>query len=393
MIDAEVLIVGAGPAGATAALNLAPFRRVALADAARGGSRRIGESVPPAVRRLLADMGLLESFEAEGHLPSYGNRAVWGMAAPFTTDFLRDPDGPGWHVDRTRFDVWLRGIAERRGAALLMPASLRALERRGRRFVATLAAPAGRLVVAASYLIDAGGRPAPAGHRLGARRRIDDRLFCRFVYGRDAAAGQACLSTVEAVPDGWWYTAPLPGSQRILAFHTDAGSPAAARIKTRAGLLEHVARTHEVAAVLRAAGFSADVQSPAAAPAHSSVLLPCAGPDWLAVGDAAVAFDPLSSQGLLNALFTGLAAAVIAERALSGQSESWIEYAAVIDQICRNYRINLRHWYRAETRWPWEPFWRKRHEMPCEGGHARAAELDPHGLRFKPFIQVNDILR
>jgi flavin-dependent dehydrogenase len=40
---------------------------------------------------------------------------------------------------------------------------------------------------------------------------------------------------------------------------------------------------------------------------------PCAGEGFLAAGDAALALDPLASQGLLNALFTGLAAAEAAD--------------------------------------------------------------------------------
>jgi 2-polyprenyl-6-methoxyphenol hydroxylase-like FAD-dependent oxidoreductase len=103
----EVLVVGAGPAGATAALNLAPTRSVCLVDQRMEISPRIGESLPPAARRLLTDMGLFPDFLAQGHAPCYGNRAAWGSAELHETDFLGDLDGHGWHLDRTRFDAWL----------------------------------------------------------------------------------------------------------------------------------------------------------------------------------------------------------------------------------------------------------------------------------------------
>jgi hypothetical protein len=74
-------------------------------------------------------MGLLDEFLAEGHSPCYGNRAVWGAATPVVTDFIHDPDGHGWHLDRARFDGWLRLVAVARGARLLAPARLNAIRR------------------------------------------------------------------------------------------------------------------------------------------------------------------------------------------------------------------------------------------------------------------------
>jgi len=106
-----------------AALNLAPSRRVIVVERRMGASPRIGEALPPAARRLLADMGLLDPFLRERHTPCYGNRTVWGARTPEVTDFMRDPDGHGWHLDRARFDSWLRFVAVARGARLLAPAS------------------------------------------------------------------------------------------------------------------------------------------------------------------------------------------------------------------------------------------------------------------------------
>src|SRR5690242_11759337 len=118
MLETDVVVVGAGPAGATAALNLARSHRVVLVERKADHEPRMGEALPPAARRLLADMGLLEEFLREWNLPYHGNRAFWGDQGMIETDFLRDTDGHGWHIDRTRFDVWLRGVAVTRGALL-----------------------------------------------------------------------------------------------------------------------------------------------------------------------------------------------------------------------------------------------------------------------------------
>ena len=87
---------------------------------------------------------------------------------------------------------------------------------------------------------------------------------------------------------------------------------------------------------------------------------PCAGPGWLAVGDAALSFDPLSSQGLLNALFTGLAAAVAAEAHLEGDADAMPGHARALAGIQAAYERHLGLYYAQEDRWPDRPFWQRR---------------------------------
>jgi len=362
--ELEVLVVGAGPAGATVALNLAPIRRVALVDLRSHPRPRIGESLPPAARRLLSDMGLWESFKVEGHSPCYGNRAAWGSPQPVETDFLRDPDGHGWHIDRGRFELWLRGIAVDRGAMLLAPGRMQSIYWDGQRWCVRLATAAGSIKVIARLVIDAGGRAAPVGRSLGARRQLHDKLFCSWLYGEASAVGRgAGFTYVQAVEHGWWYTAPLPGGRRVLALHTDADLPPARGFANPKMLLERAAPDSELAAILAESHFTPTDQFGVTA-AHSAVLRPFAGPSWFAVGDAAFSCDPLSSQGLLNALYTGLAAAEAADRSLSGDGDALPEYVQTLDQVHTAYRQRLAHWYRVETRWSNTPFWKRRHIAP-----------------------------
>ena len=280
---------------------------------------RIGEALPPAARRLLADMGLLEGFLTEGHTPCYGNRAVWGVGTPVVTDFIHDPDGHGWHLDRARFDRWLRLVAVARGARLLAPARLNAIRRGDGCWNVQLATDRGLADLSAAFAIDAGGRAAPLARRLGAGRRATDRLVCGWVHGRARSIGRGVgLTTVAAISDGWWYTAPLPGERRVLAFLTDADLPASRVAHQGIRLAKHVAGTDEIAMILAECEFTPEQGGFTAA--HSSTLDPCIGDGWIAAGDAGVTFDPLSSQGLLHALFSGLAGAEAADSYLSGDT-------------------------------------------------------------------------
>ncbi len=165
---------------------------------------------------------------------------------------------------------------------------------------------------------------------------------------------------VEAVEDGWWYTAPMPGQRRVLAFFTDADLRTRRAMHDGAALLEHATEAAEIDAVLSEAVFVP--RSTGLSAAHNCCLDACAGPGWIAAGDASISFDPISSQGLLHALFTGLAAAEAADRCVAGEPGAFDDYRRVIAGIERAYWRHLTYCYTAETRWTAAPFWRRRSE-------------------------------
>jgi flavin-dependent dehydrogenase len=367
VIEADVIIIGAGPAGSTAALNLAPTRRVVMIERRPDIPPRIGESLVPAARRLFTDMGLWPSFEAEPHAHCHGNRSVWGSDEPVDSDFIRDPDGHGWHLDRARFDAWLRVIAVTRGAQLFAPAQVVHLEQTGEGWRVSLTTATGQVVIAARFLIDAGGRAAPLARQFGARRRRHDRLACGWIHGW--SFGGNGLTHIEAVEDGWWYSAPLPNNRRVLAFHTDANLASAGIARNRDAMLRHATSTTHLRELLCSVKFTPDQRSGLTA-AHSAHLTPCTGEGWLATGDAALSFDPLSSQGLFNALYTGLAAAETTENSLSNAANALSDYERAISAIRYAYAERLAFWYGTETRWRDRPFWCRRIKAAHENASA-----------------------
>jgi flavin-dependent dehydrogenase len=110
-----------------------------------------------------------------------------------------------------------------------------------------------------------------------------------------------------------------------------------------------------------AAEDAAWCSEPQAVPAGTSRLRRPAGHDWIAAGDAALASDPLSGAGLEQALVGGLGAARACEGMLAGHAGAADAYAAASETAWHDMLAARAEAYARETRWPWSPFWARRH--------------------------------
>jgi len=94
--------------------------------------------------------------------------------------------------------------------------------------------------------------------------------------------------------------------------------------------------------------------------ANSSVATQIAGINWLALGDASMSFDPLSSHGITNAIYTASKASEAIEKKLSFADEKvFLEYNSTMKTIFQQYLQSKNQLYQQETRWKEESFWKQ----------------------------------
>ena len=411
----DVVILGGGPAGAATALALKKLDsalRIALIERSDYSGIRIGETLPPPARTLLTELGVWEVFLETSPRACHGTRAAWGSERFHENEFIFSPHGYGWHLDRRAFDAMLTAEAEHRGVEVIQPAAPYNSDRQEGQWILGISGaknlprrhenlygaqppgPPTRAGVArggveppsaalkdlsqtdkhdhsteehgheiyARFVVDATGRRSWFASHLGMRHLVQDQLvgvFSFFRFDRGQAPDDSYTS-IAACEHGWWYSAILPGEGLAVAFMTDADQLRQLRWKD---FDEWQALLGMAPNIAQQIGTATPIGKPMLYPAASQRLETCAGDGWLAVGDAASTFDPLSSQGIVKGLRSGICAARSICRYLRGNSNALAEYADFVEREYSKYLDSRAGYYGLEQRWPDLPFWQRRQEQ------------------------------
>jgi flavin-dependent dehydrogenase len=352
-----VAIIGAGPAGLAVAL-LCRLAQVptAIVSIVRPGALQLPETLPAMGRRHLETLDVWKAFNQAGFDRHLSMSSAWGTAELTERHSIYNPWGPGWYLDRPRFDQLLLDAAIHRGASVISPARLVRVSRERELWTLYLDHPQHQ-VLTADFVVDASGRSSAFARHRGIRRFNLDRLISVAVQCTPALT-QDRQALVESAPSGWWYSVPS-GRMLALAYFTDATSDPA-QWRTTGSLLSLLDQTIHTK---RRVGEITSAM-PHTRVASTSFLPELQGPGWLAVGDAALSYDPLASQGVLSALKSGIFAWETISSYLEGQADSAHAYEENERKSFAHFLNEWRHFYSMEGRWPSAPFWKQRTETP-----------------------------
>ncbi|WP_026986983.1 glycine oxidase maturase GoxB [Fodinicurvata fenggangensis] len=359
-------VIGSGPAGAAACIALGQLGRPVLWIAPPDSmNARIGESLSPSARPLLEALGLEHVITGPEHRPANALFSCWGSDhLTERSDALR-LQGPGLVLDRPAFEEQLRSAA--------MATDLDRQETTLEDLVAAKGQWSLQLgngnMVSAGFVIDCSGRKAVAG-RLLACQQQDDQLVAAlaFLDQQDPDVAPTAATMIEAVADSWWYASLLPQRESqpprmVIARFSDPDLQPRGLTRDRAAWQRLVGETLYIQRWIDSAGFAIG-KPPNLASAATAWLEPAAGvlegAGWAAAGDAAVAFDPLSSHGLTTALWSGRQAAIAASSAINGDRESLAVYSQKIARGVEQFRQERRQVYAREGRFRDQPFWQRR---------------------------------
>ena len=352
----DVAVIGGGPAGLTAAVALRNSgRSVVVIDRISRG-RRVGETLVPDVRHLLASLSLTEGFDDIPSVSFVGTRSTWGSASePFERSSILNPLGAGLHVDRAVFDQWFVEQASRCGVCVEKVSERVDLKECS----AGWSMSCGALEFEAPFLIDARGRSVAEG--VPRRWVAFDRLvgLVGWFSGSHNTEPELLIEPIEC---GWWYSAPQPDGGLVATLMTDADLLSAS---ADGKLLDYWTASLDLAPLTRERlNQCSQANELEVRRAESGYSYPDRGGNWRAVGDAAISCDPLAGVGIANAIRSGIAAA------------QEIDSPSTPAAPPLDYLEKRAQYYGMETRWP-SPFWLRRQPVSLDNFQVF---LDPNAM-------------
>ncbi len=349
-----IVVLGAGPAGAAVALGL---RRLGHAVTLVSEWRRFAalEGVSVRVLDALRGAGLHQAL-ANAALPSQRQVNWNGRQHAQNIEFL---------LDRPSFDRGLREDLRTAGVSLIEG-----------RVMGVQASPSGHCIqiegqeaFSADFLVDARGRQAPA---LGKGMRGPETVS---LLNRWQGSPGKTASAVESLADGWAWMARRADGHCYWQWTVDVTS---AELPGKAMLLEYCRQRRRASAVARA--FFADqveVDLQLHARSSTAILSPqVCGENWIRVGDAAMAVDPLSGNGIFQSLSSALQAPAVINTLLHKPERAALAkrfHQQRVEQLFLRFARIGRDFYADEQRWSDQPFWQARQQWPdAEVAHAEA---------------------
>ena len=298
----DCIVIGAGPAGSAAAIEMARAGLdVLVLDRGEFPRFRIGESFLPRTKRAFRRLGVLDKCLALPHARKVGveislGDSRYGPQYFFFRDVFGDGDKETFNMARIHLDKMMMETAREAGAEVRTSCGIRKLARLDDGDV-TVETEQGEFH--ARWLIDASGQATTLGRSLGQRRFhsfLRNVAYFEHFEGviRPSGKGQNCFALTIA-DEGWFWMIPLDATRTSIGFvareqlHRNIDVPAEDRLRWA------IARTP----VLR------ERMANAVGPEKNRVISdftyrcdPFAGRGHFLIGDAAAFLDPVWSTGL-----------------------------------------------------------------------------------------------
>lgn len=350
--DYDVLVIGGGPSGCSAAAILAQQgRRVLVLEREKFPRYHVGESLIPFTFQPLDRLGLVSLMKASAFVKKYSVQFVApsGKASQpfyFFTRYDRETVAQTWQVLRSEFDQILMDRARELGAGVIEEITVNDLLREGDRVVGVRATDKeGRVAeFRAPVTLDCSGKEAFTAVRNGWRVKdpyLNKVAVWTYYRGAKREPGiDAGGTTVAFVPErGWFWYIPQHNDRVSVGVVAEGKYLSRDGVRAPEAIFKREIEQNLWIKDHLAAGQQDGPYFITSEYTHHARY--CYSPGLLLVGDAFCFLDPVFSSGLMLALKSGVMAGDVVHEALGAGDFSpgrFAAYGATIRQGIENMR-------------------------------------------------------
>nr|QVT76754.1 tryptophan 7-halogenase [Streptomyces sp.] len=338
--NVDVVVVGGGPAGASAAVTMARKGLSVLVLERMAFPRfHIGESMLTYTSAMLEKLGVAEKVKAEGFPVKTGAEFCHTGEGFHRVDFTDQGSGrvlTTYQLERADFDTILLNHAAECGATVVQEARVSKVDMEGDRAVGvTYTAGGTERSVRARRVIDASGRAGLIAKSVLRSRRYSQNVRTVAVFRHFTGVDEATNPGVEgdiqigAHGDGWLWAIPVRKDKLSVGTVTPAATLQSAS-SADALFEEHVSRVPRIRQRIEGAEHT-ETHVESEFTYYSDQV---AGPGFFMVGDAGAFANPIFSAGVYLALVTGTRAGELTAELLSGEREE----KPTVDEYERFYK-------------------------------------------------------
>lgn len=321
----DVVVIGGGPAGATAATFLQRYgHECVLLERSTFPRYMIGESLIPHSYGTLSRLGLLPKLQASHFTPKFSVRFVsadGGESRPFFfSETIEGEAAQTWQVERSEFDQMCLEHAAAEGVEIRRNTSAEQVILDGDRAVGVRVLADGTTTeLGARVVVDASGRATVIGNQLELRETIPTlRKASVWSYYKGGSRGEgldAGETTILLLPEqSWAWYIPLSDDIVSVGIVGTPGVLLSERLSPEDAFLRAVGASDELSERLSTAEMVTPVRGGKGTLAYRNRRTVGAG--WVMVGDARAFLDPIYSSGVFLALESAEQAAECVHEAL-----------------------------------------------------------------------------
>jgi flavin-dependent dehydrogenase len=354
VINTDIVIVGKGISGLVLSLLLQRkgIEHLLLDRQDKRKSLALAETMPPSAMALLDTLDLTGLF-SKSSVKTFGYHSMWGSDRVIDNNFFNhNPYKYGLKLNKKALIAHLESLVSDH---IVKCDKVSEIRNESDRVMIAAERDSLAINIESKFIVDATGRNRAVLKAIGVDSTAFDHLIgttCQLPFMKHPKLIHKVFS--ESFEQGWGIVSAVDGDTNAMTIFAHKGSAILKQLKHYENWKDALADTK----ILKDFLSNNVDRKVVGGDANSSRATHIAGSNWMAIGDAAVAFDPLSSHGISNGIYCAKSASeAISAQLIDPSSGAFEQYESTLRQVFDAYLAHKSQLYLTEKRWPDSAFW------------------------------------